>query len=112
MINFPITSQTRSTGHASSRLSSGRIRDRTRETAEIEPTNGPVSQYSHFERSYQLVCSRQRHSHERRENPGPLESGCALGRARHVCRVMRVLARDARAPRNDPQYLVIAALIT
>ena len=30
-------SQTRSTGHASSRLSSGRIKDQTRETAEIEP---------------------------------------------------------------------------
>ena len=34
---FSITSQTRSTGHASSRLSSGRIKDRTQETAEIEP---------------------------------------------------------------------------
>ena len=30
--------KTRSTGHASSHLSSGRIKDRTRETAEIEPT--------------------------------------------------------------------------
>ena len=28
------------TGHASSRLSSGRIKDRTRETAEIEPRGG------------------------------------------------------------------------
>ena len=37
VINFPITSQTKSTGHASSRLSSGRIKDRTQETAEIEP---------------------------------------------------------------------------
>ena len=36
-----ITSQTRSIGHASSRLSSGRIKDRTRETAEIEPSVAP-----------------------------------------------------------------------
>ena len=36
-----ITSQTRSIGHASSRLSSGRIKDRTRETAEIEPRVAP-----------------------------------------------------------------------
>ena len=34
---FSNTSHTRSTGHASSRLSSGRIKDRTRETAETEP---------------------------------------------------------------------------
>ena len=38
IISFPIASQTRSTGHESSRLSSGRIKDRTRETTEIEPT--------------------------------------------------------------------------
>ena len=38
MINFPTKSQTRSTGQASSRLSSGRIKDRTREMADIEPT--------------------------------------------------------------------------
>ena len=36
-----ITSHTRSIGHASSRLSSGRIKDRTRETAEIEPSVAP-----------------------------------------------------------------------
>ena len=77
-------------------------------------SNGPISQYSHFERSNQLVCSRQRHSRQRRENPGPLERGCALGRVRHVCRVTRVLARGARALRNDPrrEYVVVAALIT
>ena len=36
---FSITSQTRSTGHASSRLSSGRIKDWIQETVEIEPTS-------------------------------------------------------------------------